>query len=100
PNIEHKVAISQIICNKETMPLFCLHDDITDNASAYTMDVPKDFQRLRATNQQVAMDWRLQTSKQFQQVCKAGSAAVRLVPHEYYSQYVFVKKDTLQLEGE
>lgn len=100
PNIEHKVAINQIVFNKENMPIFRLHEDITDDAPAYTMDVPKDFQRLKAMNQQVAMDWRLQTRKQFQQLFNAGYAAVRLIPYENYSQYVFVKKDTLQLEGE
>lgn len=34
-----------------------------------------------------------------QNLFKAGYAAVRLEPYEYYYEYIFVKKETLELGG-
>lgn len=99
PDMAYKVAINKRDFNKAGLPVFKINETAHDEATTYTMEVPNDFQMLKNTDPTLALDWRLQTRKQFQQLFQSGYAAVRLIPYDNYSQYIFVKKATLDLGG-
>ncbi|MEC5423842.1 GNAT family N-acetyltransferase [Virgibacillus sp. C22-A2] len=99
PNIESAVSLSTLTFNKAGLPVFVAGEKTELTEHAYSMAVPKDFQGLKAASQELAMDWRLQTRKQFQNLFKAGYVAVHLEPYEDYGEYIFVKKDTVELGG-
>ncbi|WP_066072404.1 GCN5 family acetyltransferase [Neobacillus soli] len=100
PKIERTATLSTLTLNKAGFPIFVAGKDQKLDQPAYSVAVPKDFQSLKATNQELAMDWRLQTRIQFQRLFNAGYAVVRLQPDETYNEYIMVKKEMLSLGGE
>jgi predicted GNAT superfamily acetyltransferase len=99
PNIENPVPLNCLTYNEAGLPVFVAGDVQELTQAAYSMAVPKDFQGLKAARRELAMDWRLQTREQFRCLFQAGYAAVRLKPYEEHAEYIFVKKDTLELGG-
>lgn len=67
------------------------------NARAYSLSVPKDFQKLKSENPSLALDWRLKTREKFQALFLAGYSAVRLVPYDGHAEYIFLKTGDLNL---
>lgn len=100
PNMEGAEAVNTIEWDEAGLPRFVLRQSPSFTAPTYTIDVPKDFQTLKNTNAKLALDWRLQTRKQFQALFAAGYIAVRLIQHETYSQYILIRDNPLQIGGE
>lgn len=99
PNIEDTQKLSTLTFNEAGLPVFVAGNGQALTEHAYSIDVPKDFQGLKAANSELALDWRLQTRTQFQKLFEAGYAAVHLKLSENYATYIFVKKETLELGG-
>ena len=74
------------------------HNEQLDK-DVYSLEVPKDFQKIKAENHELALDWRLKTRDIFKRLFAAGYAAVHLIPGKYTAKYIFVKHNTLQLGG-
>jgi predicted GNAT superfamily acetyltransferase len=100
PKTEDAAALSTLSFNEENLPVFVTGEDQTLTKLSYSIAVPKDFQALKAVSKELALDWRWQTRAQFQKLFQAGYAAVRLKPYETYNEYIFVKKETLELGGQ
>jgi len=99
PNIEPPRLLNTLSLNEAGLPVFAAGEEIELTRQAYSMVVPKDFQGLKAANHELALQWRLETRSLFQKLFQEGYAAVRLIPHETYAEYIFVKKNTLELGG-
>lgn len=99
PNIENPTQLSNLLFNEAGLPVFAAGKENELTNQTYAMAVPIDFQGLKAASQELALDWRLKTRTLFQNLFKAGYVAVRLDPHENYAEYIFVKRDTLELGG-
>lgn len=99
PNIENPVPISTLSFNDAGLPKFVPGNVEELTEKVYSLAVPSNFQKLKATSQELAMDWRFQTRRQFQRLFRAGYAAVRLQPYIKHAEYFFVKKETLELGG-
>ena len=69
------------------------------SAEVYSLEVPKDFQHVKSEDHALALEWRMNTRNIFQKLFAAGYAAVHLIPRKYTAQYIFVKRNTLQLGG-
>lgn len=67
------------------------------NARAYSLAVPKNFQKLKSENPSLALDWRLKTREKFQELFLAGYSAVHLVPYDGHAEYIFLKIGDLNL---
>lgn len=99
-NTENATALNTLTFNREGLPVFTKEKEPLELTEySYSVRVPKDFQGLKAASQELAMDWRLQTRELFQNLFEAGYAAVRLKPYENYGEYIFIKKDILDLGG-
>lgn len=68
-------------------------------ADVYSLNVPKDFQKLKQSNHEAALEWRYKTRSIFQDLFSSNYTAVKLIPGEHLATYIFVKKETLQLGG-
>lgn len=99
PDIDKAQAVSSLSFNEDGLPVFVEGKEQHLDQPVYSLPVPKNFQSLKASSKELALDWRLQTRKQFQRLFQAGYAAVRLQPHETFNEYIFVKKYTLALGG-
>ena len=99
PNNLNPKPLAQLIFDTDQLPF--LKDVNLDNLveAVYSLPVPKDFQSLKAQNQEKAIQWRLATREAFQKLFEAGYAAVRLEQQEQWNNYIFVKKATLPLGG-
>ncbi|WP_077602671.1 GNAT family N-acetyltransferase [Oceanobacillus sojae] len=94
-------TLNTLCFNQESLPVFHKEKELAELTEySYSIDVPKDFQGLKAASQELAMDWRLQTRELFQKLFTAGYAAVQLKAYENYGKYIFVKKDILDLGGD
>lgn len=99
PNGENSVPISTLSFNDGGLPVFVPGHVEELKAKVYSLAVPNNFQKIKATSHELAMDWRFQTRRAFQRLFQAGYAAVRLQPYEKHAEYLFVKKETLELGG-
>ncbi|MFD1387251.1 GNAT family N-acetyltransferase [Oceanobacillus oncorhynchi subsp. oncorhynchi] len=99
-NTENATTLNTLTFNQEGLPVFTKEKEPLELTEySYSVRVPKDFQGLKAASQELAMDWRLKTRELFQNLFEAGYAAIRLAPYENYGEYIFVKKDILDLGG-
>lgn len=98
PNTANPKPLAQLTFDTDQLPL--LKDVHLDNLeeAVYSLPVPKDFQSLKAQNQEKAMQWRFATRDAFEKLFAAGYAAVRLEQQELCNHYIFVKKASLPLE--
>lgn len=99
PDISNPVPVSSLSFNEAGLPVFVPGDVEQLTAPVYSMAVPKDFQGLKAASHELAMDWRMQTRREFQRLFRAGYAAVRIKAYDKHAEYYFVKKETLKLGG-
>jgi len=99
PIIENSQPLGEIIFDDAGLPTLKVASLENLTADAYSLPVPWDFQSLKAASHTHAMHWRLETRKVFQSVFAAGYTAVRVRKNERWIDYIFVKKDTLQLGG-
>lgn len=99
PNLDKPTSLNTIYNNKVGSPVFKGNLPKELNQAVYTMEVPNDFQTLKAKDSALALDWRLQTRANFQKLFQSEYTAVRLEQQEESSKYYFVKKETLQLGG-
>lgn len=83
----------------DNIPVCTMFQSRHFSAEAYSLEVPKDFQHVKARNRDIAMDWRMTTRNIFQELFAAGYSAVQLIPGKYTAKYIFVKQNTLQLGG-
>lgn len=92
PNTENPKPLAQLIFDTDGLP--SLEDVNLENLveAVYSLPVPKDFQSLKAQNQEKAMQWRFATRDAFEKLFAAGYAAVRLEQQELCNHYIFVKK--------
>ncbi|MGY3716150.1 GNAT family N-acetyltransferase [Sutcliffiella cohnii] len=100
PNTEGATALNAVTFNEENLPVFVASKEQPLTRLAYSLAVPKDFQGLKSASKELALDWRLQTRTHFQKLFHAGYAVVRLQINETYNEYIFVKKESLELGGE
>ncbi|WP_040977831.1 GNAT family N-acetyltransferase [Oceanobacillus jeddahense] len=99
-NTENPTALNTLTFNQEGLPVFTKAKELRKLTEySYSIHVPKDFQGLKAASQELAMDWRMKTRELFQKLFEADYVAVRLKPHESDGEYIFVKKDNLDLGG-
>ncbi|GGP11116.1 GNAT family N-acetyltransferase [Oceanobacillus neutriphilus] len=99
-NPENPTALNKLTFNQAGLPVFNKEKQPAELTEySYSINVPKDFQGLKAASQDLAMDWRLQTRELFQKLFKVGYAAVRLKTYENYGKYIFVRKEILDLGG-
>ncbi|GGJ97073.1 hypothetical protein GCM10007063_19360 [Lentibacillus kapialis] len=69
---------------------FYTADFLIDNA--YFVAIPRNFQKVKQTNFELAKEWRMKTRNVFQQLFERGFQAVDLLrSDEGYSYYVFTK---------
>lgn len=96
---QHPIPVNSISIDESNLPSFEAGsiDEFSDEA--YSLFVPKEFQWLKKTSPELAMDWRLKTRQEFINIFQAGYAAVRLELDDSYASYIFVRKDTLELGG-
>lgn len=80
----------------QTVTMF--HNEQLDK-DVYSLEVPKDFQKIKADNHELALDWRLKTRDIFKRLFAAGYAAVHLIPGKYTAEYIFLKQNVLNLGG-
>lgn len=99
PNVENPNPIAQIIWDKDQLPTLKLSalENLTE--AAYSLPVPKDFQQLKQTSAEHAMQWRMATREVFQALFSQGYIAVRILIREQWNDYLFVKKEMLVLGG-
>lgn len=100
PAMESPVALNSIHYNEKDLPVFEAKDEGELAGAVYSVHVPKDFQDLKAKDNKLALDWRLQTRELFQKLFQNGYAAVHLKKNDTHAAYIFVRKDTLKLGGE
>ncbi|MCP1145752.1 GNAT family N-acetyltransferase [Lysinibacillus endophyticus] len=99
PQIDNPEPLGEILFDEAGLPTLNPFPFDTFIADVYSLPVPWDFQSIKAQSQEHAMHWRLETRKVFQQMFEAGYCAVRIQKSEQWNNYIFVKKDTLELGG-
>lgn len=99
PSIENPIQLNSISWKTADLAEFTSEHVNELTAPVYSLSVPKDFQGLKKASSELALEWRLQTRNEFQRLFQAGYAAVRLKPYEQHADYIFVKKDTINLGG-
>lgn len=99
PIIENPQPLGEIIFDEAGLPTLKIAALENLTADAYSLPVPLDFQSVKATSQEHAVHWRMESRKVFQAVFVAGFTAVRIQKNEHWNDYIFVKKDTLALGG-
>lgn len=97
-NYSHAVPLNKVSIDNCIPACLIVHKEKL-TAEVYSFAVPKDFQRVKTENHELALDWRMTTRDLFQDLFSAGYAAVQLIPGEYTARYIFVKHNTLQLGG-
>ncbi len=100
PTIENPQPLGEIMSDDAGLPILKITELENLTADVYSLPVPLDFQSLKATSQEHAMHWRMETRKVFQAVFHAGYTAVRIQKNDRWNDYIFVKKDTLALGGD
>ena len=100
PQIDNALLLAEIIFDQNGLPM--LKDENFTNLTkpVYALPVPQDFQSLKVQSQEHAMHWRLKTRAACEALFAAGYAAVRIKKQNNYNEYIFVKKQTLQLGGQ
>lgn len=97
-NYKNPVPLNEVNINNGLPSCTVFHEEqLTEDI--YGFEVPKDFQHIKSENQEIAMEWRMLTRKIFQDLFRAGYAAVHLIPEKYTATYIFVKENTLNLGG-
>ncbi|RUL50476.1 GNAT family N-acetyltransferase [Lysinibacillus antri] len=99
PIIENPQPLGELIFDEAGLPLLKIASLESLTAKVYSLPVPLDFQSLKATSQEHAMQWRMESRKVFESVFAAGYTAVRIQKNEQWNNYIFVKKDSLALGG-
>lgn len=83
---------------QDGLPVLCKIQSVSNEAS-YHVPIPKDFQKIKQQNPDLAVDWRLQSRAIFQNLMKYDYCAVELVQGEQYNHYVFIKKSHVLFGG-
>lgn len=96
-DVSGAVPINALRNNGEGLPEFVRVNHNELDAHAYSLSVPKDFQRIKLISPSLALDWRLKTREKFQELFLAGYSAVHLVAYDEYAKYIFVKTGNLKL---
>ncbi len=63
----------------------------------YLLPVPQNIQLIKATDPQLALDWRMKTRSLIQALFAKGYVAVRLEKGKHVHHYVFVKREIINL---
>lgn len=92
------VPLNKVSGSNHLQAVTMFHNEQLDK-DVYSLEVPKDFQKIKAENHELALDWRLKTRDIFKRLFAAGYVAVHLIPGKYTAKYIFVKQNTLQLGG-
>ncbi|MCF3944241.1 GNAT family N-acetyltransferase [Oceanobacillus alkalisoli] len=85
------IPFNSITFTKDELPVYETNHIGNLTAEAYSLLVPKDFQHLKQTNKNRALDWRLKTRYAFQRLFQAGFTAVELRVMDQYAAYIFIK---------
>lgn len=91
--------LNTIMFDDRGLPAFKVGNVDNFFAEAYSLAVPKDFQRLKKESPERAIDWRIKTRKEFVRMFQKDYAAVSLEVADTHAKYIFVKKNTLKLGG-
>lgn len=97
--IENPQLLGEFVIDEAGFPTLKIASLQNLNTQFYSLPVPKDFQRLKATSQKHAMHWRMETRKVFQALFSAGYTAVKIQKNEQWNSYIFVKNNLLALGG-
>lgn len=93
------IPLNKLHINKKELPVFVSNEVIEFTKEEYTLLVPKDFQRLKNIDPNLAMDWRLKTRQEFMRIFEAGYTAVELRVFPTFAAYLFVKNERIEFGG-
>lgn len=96
-DVSNAVSLNTLRNNEEGLSEFVMINHNELDAHAYSLSVPKDFQRLKSESPSLALDWRLKTREKFRELFIAGYSAVHLIPYDNHAEYIFMKTDDLKL---
>ena len=99
PAIENPKPLARMIWDEDQLPILEVGSLEQLTELAYSLPVPKDFQQLKQLSAKHAMDWRMITRKVFKVLFSKGYIAVRVTVGERWNEYLFVRKETVELGG-
>lgn len=99
PVTENPLPLGEIIFDEAGLPTLKIQSLENLSNNLYSLPVPLNFQALKATSNEHAMHWRMETRKVFQALFEQGYAAVRIKKKELWNEYILIKKDMLNLGG-
>lgn len=97
-DLSKATIIAHVQLNEQGLPVLNQWNlNHTLDASAYLLPVPKNFQGIKASNPELALDWRMKTRHIFQTLFSKNYVAVQLERDENLHHYVFVKKESISI---
>lgn len=99
PVTETPEPLGEILFDEQGLPTLKVGQIEHLTKNAYSLPVPSNFQQIKATSQNHAYHWRMETRNIFQTLFQKGYTAVRVQKQEQWNEYIFVKKNTLNLGG-
>lgn len=95
PIVHNPVNLGTLYFNQNNQPVLTMKNISIFDGDCYALPVPQNFQSLKAVDNELALDWRLKVRNACQQLFSAGYAAVRLIKHDTYNEYLFVRKTAI-----
>jgi len=98
-DIEDFIPLVETELNPDGFPVITKENKVEMDPDILFFPIPENFQQLKQQKPKLALEWRYQSRKWFQDLCENGYVAVdvKRSPKERVSFYIFKKRSTLSL---